>query len=163
MTRIIKTAAVAAGLLAIAAPGTLLAASGSASATPAGALRLHFIERGGGVRFIDSAPPTARGPFDFSPGDQAIVTRILYRPGGARAGSLILDCTAVTATTQHCTGAVQLAGGTLEVAGISTPRPTTTVAVTGGTSAYARRTGTGYAKDRPGRGDTADLTFNLTR
>jgi hypothetical protein len=161
MNRRIPTVAVAAGLLAAAAPVAELTTGGAAIASPASVSSLHFIERGGAVRFIDSAPPRARGPFDFSPGDQAIVTRILQRPGAGRVGSLILACTAITATTQHCAGTLRLAGGTLEVAGISSPLPTTNIVLTGGTGAYAGDTGTGEAKDRPGRGDSADLTLTL--
>lgn len=152
------TTALAAGTLA-----TVSLAGVGASAAPGASptTTFHFVERGGGVRFIDSAPPRARGPFDFSPGDQAIVTRTLESTDGSRAGSLQLACTAITGTRQHCTGTVTLRGGTLEVAGVSSPSPTTVVAVVGGTGTYTRQTGTGYAKDRPGHSDVADLTITL--
>lgn len=136
---------------------------GGAAAAPATSrmTTLHLVEHGGGVQFIDSAPPRAKGPFDFSPGDQAIVTRSLVTTGGSRAGSLELACTAITATRQHCTGTAILRGGTLEVAGASSPSPTTVVAIVGGTGIYTRHTGTGHAKDRPGHSDVADLTLTL--
>lgn len=142
---------------------SVLASSGGAHAAARGPHEhtLHLVERGGAVRFVDSAPPRAHGRFDFSPGDQAIITRTLDRANGTNAGSLQLACTAITATDQHCTGTIELSGGTLEVAGISSPSPTTTVAIVGGTGAYARQTGTGYAADRPGHSDVADLTITL--
>ena len=156
--------AVATSALATATLGaSILASSGGAHAatTRSHAHTLHLVERGGALRFIDSAPPRAHRRFDFSPGDQVIITRTLDRTDGTNAGSLQLACTAITATDQHCTGTIELSGGTLEVAGISSPSPTTIVAVLGGTGAYARQTGTGYAADRPGHSDVADLTITL--
>ena len=154
-TRLTVLAALAAGALVISsgAHSTANASSGST---------LRLVERGGAVKFVD-LPPRARHQFDFSAGDLAIVTRTLYTASGARAGSLELSCVTVTAEPkQQCTGTIELGAGTIEVAGLSRPSPTTSFAVTGGTGSHADATGTGFSKDRPGNGNIADLTLRLS-
>ena len=78
-----------------------------------------------------------------------------------RAGSLKLVCIATSPTTQQCNGTEALAGGTLEVAGTSSPAPTTSVAVIGGTGDYAGARGTSASQDRKNSNDIADQTINL--
>jgi hypothetical protein len=136
-------------------------AIGSSGAGASGGHRLHFVERGGGVRFIDSAPPNAKQPFDFSPGDLAIVTRRLDRPDGRHAGMLRIACVAIDAKTQQCTGTASLPGGTLEFGGLSRPAPMTRTAITGGTGAYDGASGMAIAQDRAGPNDVADLTIEM--
>ncbi len=121
---------------------------------------LHLVERGGGLAVVDN-PPKAAHRYDFSAGDIVVVSRDLYAPGGARAGSLRLVCVATTATTQQCSGTESLAGGTLELAGVSGPAPSTTVAVIGGTGAYGGARGTSVSTDRHGGGDVADQIVTL--
>ena len=138
-------------------------AEGSKAQTVTGQPRtLHLVEKGGGLKFVDN-PPRATHQYDFSAGDVVIVTRDLYTQRGARAGSLKLVCIATSQTTQQCNGTETLAGGTLEVAGLSTPATSTTVAITGGTGSYRGARGTSISADRHGNSDTADQTITLER
>lgn len=152
--------ALSAASLAALAIGSGAAVSGAATTAPRGDRTIRLVERGGGVRVIDNAPK-ARHPFDFSPGDIVVVTRLLDRPAGGRAGSLQIVCVATTASVQQCTGTATLAGGTLEFAGLSRPSPATVIAVVGGTGAYAGARGTSSARDRRGHDDVADETITL--
>jgi hypothetical protein len=154
-----KTKRALAATTAIAAVSALAAGSG-AWATGERAATLHLVEKGGGLRFVDNAPK-ARHPYDFSAGDVVIVTRDLFEPNGARAGSLRLVCVATSPSVQQCAGTESLAGGTLEVAGLSAPNPATTAAVVGGTDRYAGARGTSVSRDRRGNGDVADQTIEL--
>ena len=121
---------------------------------------LRLVEKGGDLKFVDN-PPRAKHQYDFSAGDVVIVTRDLYTQRGARAGSLKLVCIATSQTTQQCNGTETLAGGTLEVAGLSTPATSTTVAITGGTGSYRGARGTSISADRHGNSDTADQTITV--
>jgi allene oxide cyclase-like protein len=134
----------------------------NAQAVTGQARTLHIVEKGGGLKFVDN-PPKATHQYDFSAGDVVIVSRDLYTQHGARAGSLKLVCIATSQTTQQCTGTETLAGGTLEVAGISTPAPNATVAITGGTGSYRGARGTSTSTDRHGNNDTADQTITFQR
>ena len=121
---------------------------------------LHFVEKGGGLKVVDN-PPKARHQYDFSPGDIVIVTRDITTAHDGRVGSLRLVCIATDATTQQCSGTETLPAGTLELAGVSAPRPTTTVAVIGGTGAYTGAHGTSLSTDRKTNADIADQTITL--
>lgn len=148
---VVATGAVVAGV----------AAAGQAHATRAGAARtLHLVEKGGGLAVVDN-PPKAKRQFDFSPGDIIIVTRDIFEENGGRAGSLRLVCIATTATTQQCSGTETLPGGTLELAGISSPAPSTSTAVIGGTGGYTDALGTSISTDRKSNSDIADQTIKL--
>jgi hypothetical protein len=149
-------AAIATGIAAIAHAS---AQPVHAAATSAQAQTLQLVESGGGVSFVHNSPK-AKHPDQFSPGDIAIVTRNLSQ-GGKRVGKLRLACLFTTASSNHCTGSAALAGGTLEVAGVSNPQPTTQIAITGGTGKYAGARGSGISKDRAGSGDVADVTITL--
>jgi hypothetical protein len=137
-----------------------LGISAVAQARKAQTSDLHLVESGGGLRFIDNPPKAAR-PYNFSAGDIVIVTRDVSNLTGKRAGSLRLVCIAVTATVQQCNGTESLGTGTLQVAGTSTPAPATTVAIIGGTGAYAGARGTSVSKDRNGNSNVADQTISL--
>lgn len=154
--------AVTAGVVVAAVAGA--AAGGTpaqARQTRAGTERtLHLVEKGGGLSVVDN-PPKAKHQFDFSPGDIVVVTRDVFEASGNRAGSLRLVCVATTATTQHCSGTETLPGGTLELAGVSSPAPSTTVAVLGGTGTYAGARGSSLSADRKGSSDIADQTITL--
>jgi hypothetical protein len=149
---------------AVALFGAAIAFTGGSSAqTVTGRARtLRIVEKGGGLKVVDN-PPKAKHQYDFSAGDVVIVTRDLYTQQGARAGSLKLVCIATSSTTQQCNGTEALAGGTLEVAGISTQAPSTTVAITGGTGTYRGARGTSISTDRHGNSDTADQTITFQR
>jgi hypothetical protein len=152
-----------AGAAAIAtlAAGAAAFTSGSAAHPVTGQARiLHLVERGGGLKFVDN-PPKAKHPYDFSAGDIVIVSRDLYDPTGSRAGTLRLVCVATDQTTEQCNGTETLTAGTLEVAGISAPAPSTTVAVIGGTGAYNGVRGTSSSQDRKTNNNVADQTITL--
>jgi hypothetical protein len=123
---------------------------------------LHFVERGGALHVVD-APPKGAAEFNFSPGDVVIVTRDLYARSGAKQGSLRIVCTAISATVQQCLGSASLENGTIDFAGVSQAAPRTSVAVIGGTAAYAGVRGSTLAVDRPGPADVADLTITFVR
>lgn len=158
-------------LFAVAA-GTLVAgaAAGLTGVTRADATRgqaaatttLHLVEKAGGLRIVDN-PPKAKHPYDFSPGDIVIVTRDLFDPKGSRAGSLRLVCVATSAMTQQCSGTETLQDGMLELAGVSSPAPSTVVAVIGGTGAYDGAGGTSVSTDRTANSNVADQTITLRR
>ncbi len=131
----------------------------SSDGRTATAQTIQLAERGGGITFIDN-PPKARHPYQFSAGDIAIVTRPLYQRG-ERAGTLRLACLFTTSSADHCTGTATIPGGTIELAGVSNPQPTTHIAVTGGTGNYAAARGSAISRDRPGSADVADLTITL--
>lgn len=143
--------------------GALAAAAIGSSTAPAharAARTLHLVEEGGALAFIDN-PPKARHQYDFSAGDIIIATRDIVAARGGRAGSLRLVCIATGATTQQCSGTETLPSGTLELAGTSAPRPTTTVAVIGGTGAYVGAHGTSISSDRKTSADIAGQTITL--
>lgn len=152
---------VSAGVVLVAAVVATGVTGARAEGHRAAAMRtLHLVEKGGGIAFIDN-PPKAKHQFDFSAGDIVIVSRDLVTASGGHAGSLRLTCIATTATTQQCAGTETLAGGTLELSGVSSPAPSTTVAVTGGTGLYAGAHGTSVSTDRRNNPDIADQTIGL--
>lgn len=143
----------------------LAGASATLTSSPAQALTarsrtIHLVEKGGGLELVDN-PPKAKHPYDFSAGDIVIVSRDIYSPTGSRAGTLRLVCVATDQTTQQCNGTETLVGGTLEVAGVSTPAPGTTVAVIGGTGAYRGARGISTSQDRKTNSNIADQTIAL--
>lgn len=151
-------------MLLVVATGAAVAgvvAAGQAHATRAAAApTLHLVEKGGGLAVVDNAPK-AKHQFDFSPGDIVIVTRNVFEANGNRAGSLRLVCIATTPTAQQCSGTETLTGGTLELAGVSSPAPSTSTAVIGGTGRYGGARGTSISTDRKSNSDVADQTVNL--
>ncbi|MDE3131836.1 MAG: hypothetical protein KGL16_11850 [Acidobacteriota bacterium] len=151
----------AAATIAAAAGAVTIAdvSSASPSAHTASAQTLALVERGGGIKFVDN-PPKAQHQGQFSAGDIAIVTRPLYRHG-SRAGTLELACLFTSSASDHCTGTATIGGSTIELAGVSNPRATTDIAVTGGTGSYAGARGSAVSKDRPGSADVADLKIVL--
>lgn len=141
-------------VVAAAATGTNARAGGAAPRT------LHLVEKGGDLKIIDN-PPKAKHQFDFSAGDIIIVSRDIFISAGRHAGSLRLTCIATTATTQQCSGSEMLAGGMLELAGVSAPSPSTVVAVVGGTGRYTGARGSSISTDRKANHDIADQTITL--
>jgi hypothetical protein len=88
------------------------------------------------------------------PGDVFAVVYGLQTPAGAEAGKAYLSCTAVTASVNLCHAAYVLKGGQIDVQVAVLPSTPVTLAVTGGTGAYAGVTGWATA-------DGGDRTFHL--
>ena len=87
------------------------------------------------------------------PGDVTAVVFDLQTPGGAEAGKAYLSCTTATASVALCHAAYVLHGGQIDVQ-VAHPDTATkyTLAVTGGTGAYAGVTGQARSADTgPGR------------
>jgi hypothetical protein len=91
------------------------------------------------------------------PGDVFAVVDDLQTPAGAEAGKAYLSCTTETASLNLCHAAYVLKGGQIDVQVVVPGTGTqVTLAVTGGTGAYAGVTGWARAVD-------ADRTFYLIR
>jgi hypothetical protein len=94
------------------------------------------------------------------PGDVFAVVYDLRTPGGAEAGKAYLSCTTATPSANLCHAAYVLKGGQIDVQVAVPGTPTgDTLAVTGGTGAYAGVTGWARAVDTGP--DTGDRTFHL--
>ena len=94
------------------------------------------------------------------PGDVFTVVYGLQTPAGAEAGKAYLSCTAVTASVNLCHAAYVLHGGQIDVQVAVLPNgDPVTLAVTGGTGAYAGVTGSASAVDTGP--DTGNRTFHL--
>jgi hypothetical protein len=156
LTVAIAGAVLIGAVAAVAAPG----ANARAQSGGAAPLTLHLVEKGGDLKIIDN-PPKAKHQFDFSAGDIVIVSRDIFTSAGRRTGSLRLTCIVTTATTQQCAGSEMLAGGMLELAGVSAPSPSTVVAVVGGTGRYSGARGSSVSTDRKTNTDIADQTVTL--
>ena len=136
MKRIIIGAAVLTGLAALGAAGT--AAPAPAAQNRVQVLRLH-------TKDISDA------------GHDNVFTVVydLQTPAGAEAGKAYLSCTQVTASMNLCHAAYVLKDGQIDVqVAVPPPGDQVTLAVTGGTGAYAGVTGWARAVD-------ADRTFYL--
>jgi hypothetical protein len=156
----LRTPTRAVALIALAAAIASSTTSSPAQTASAQLRTLRLVEKGGGVKVVDN-PPKAKHQYDFSAGDIVVVTRVIYGRNGPRIGSLRLVCMATSATTQECTGSETLLGGSLEVAGLSTPARATTAAVIGGTGAYSGASGTSVSRDRKTNSEVADQTITL--
>ena len=92
------------------------------------------------------------------PGDVFTVVYGLQTPAGAEAGKAYLSCTSVTASVNLCHAAYVLHDGQIDVQVAVLPSTAyDTLAVTGGTGAYAGVTGWARADDAGNR------TFHLIR
>ena len=144
-------AAVLIGLASLGAAGAAGAAFASPTAPAAHAgvqvLRLHTVDAS------DVSNPAGHG----GPGDVFTVVYDLRTPAGAEAGKAYLSCTAATPSVNLCHAAYVLKGGQIDVQ-VAVPGAATgeTLAVTGGTGAYAGVTGWARAVD-------PDRTFYLIR
>ena len=121
----------AGGLVAVAVAAT----TAQAQSTP-GPLRLTAIEQG--CKGVDV------GRHGDSLGDETYC-RAALRQGGAAAGRVHWDCVYLGTEPrgEDCTAHADLAGGTLQMAGVLSHTSTrSTWAVTGGTGAYAGARGT---------------------
>ena len=113
-------------------------------------LRLHTTD------ISDVNNPAGHG----GPGDVFAVVYDLRTLGGAEAGKAYLSCTSVTASVNLCHAAYVLKGGQIDVqVAVLGAGDQVTLAVTGGTGAYAGVTGWARAVDTGA--DTGDRTFHL--
>ena len=94
------------------------------------------------------------------PGDYVVITDS-YSQGGKSVGTDVVHCMLVTTKESICFVAVSLPRGQLELQGIGPAGGTGdfTVAVTGGTGAYANARGTATIKS--GANNTGTETFHL--
>jgi len=146
-------AAVFIGLAALGAAGAAFTSHAAPAAhNSVQVLRLHTTDLSGVVNHAGHG----------GPGDVFTVVYGLRTPAGAEAGKAYLSCTAVTASVNLCHAAYVLKGGQIDVQ-VAVPGTTApvTLAVTGGTGAYAGVTGWASAVDTGP--DTGDRTFHLTR
>jgi hypothetical protein len=146
-------AAVFIGLAALGAAGAAFAAT----ATPAAhhrvqVLRLH----------TKAVSAVVNHAGHGGPGDVTAVVYDLRTPAGAEAGKAYLSCTTATASVNLCHAAYVLKGGQIDVqVAVPDTAAPVTLAVTGGTGAYAGVTG--WARGVDTGPDTADRTFHLMR
>jgi hypothetical protein len=137
-----------------------LGAAGAASASPAApaartsvqVLRLHTV-------FVP--PVVVNHAGHGGPGDVTAVVFDLRTPGGAEAGKAYASCTQATASEALCHAAYVLSGGQIDVqvAASFTGGNKGTLAVTGGTGAYAGVTG--WVRNVDTGPGTSDRTFYL--
>jgi hypothetical protein len=157
--RIVLLAAVAAaaGAVATATPGT---------AQEPGDQVLKLVERPGAGDIVDNPPKQLRPSTPrFSPGDLTVGTAPIYDEANTRRlGTLHLECIATRGGLRgvrakfHCNGTFELQDGTLAVDFAGGSESTITLAVTGGTGAYAGRDGTDVSVEN---GDIANHTIRL--
>ena len=150
MKRIIIGAAVLTGLAALGAACTSAAAPAANNRVQV--LRLHTTD------LSEADNPAGHG----GPGDVFTVVYDLRTPAGAEAGKAYLSCTSATPSVNLCHAAYVLKGGQIDVQVAVTGTATgQTLAVTGGTGAYAGVTGWARAVDTGPH--TSDRTFYLIR
>jgi hypothetical protein len=146
-------AAVIIGLAALGAAGAAFASHAAPAAhNRVQVLRLHTTD------ISDVVNHAGHG----GPGNVFAVVFDLQTPGGAEAGKAYLSCTQATASVSLCHAAYVLHGGQIDVqVAVPDTGAQETLAVTGGTGAYAGVTGWARAVDTGT--DTGDRTFYLIR
>jgi hypothetical protein len=124
--------------LAIAAVGT---AASSKPTTKSAVTTLHLVEIDHSFNLVDNPPKVSRQDQEFSPGDGFVFSAELRTMTGKHAGWLDATCSAVTGgrnAVTACTGAFRLAGGELIAAAtVAGDHKVTSIAIIGGTGAYA--------------------------
>ena len=141
---VLATAGAAIGVLAI------LSASGSAQAPGTTTLQLFERERGSSFGFVDNPPKIKnRRNARVSVGDVfAFSSPVFDQSRATRLGTVSVQCTVTKPGTEArsesiCVGAFQLKDGTIALTAPLKGEPRTiTVAITGGTGAYAGARGT---------------------
>jgi hypothetical protein len=143
-----RAAVVGAAVLALASLGAA-GAAGAALASPTAPARVQVLR----LHAVD-ASVAGHG----ASGGVFTVVYDLQTPGGAEAGKAYLSCTQATPSVNLCHAAYVLSGGQIDVQ-VAVPGTATgeTLAVTGGTGAYAGVTGWARADD------AGDRTFHLIR
>lgn len=143
----------------------VLVAAATAGGTPGNrSVTLHLVEQEHASNFVDN--PSKQGP-NAAPliGDLSGDTSRLLTKSGAYAGHLETSCVATQGGPNGsavCTGIFSLKGGLIVVvARVSFSRPTTVLAITGGTGAYEGVTGSGTSTRRSGNTLYSDDTLHL--
>ena len=140
--------------------GVALASTGAAQAPgpPTGAKQL--LVRQVSFKFLDH-PPRRNGDGPPSPGDASIIgDRVLDAAGNERLGRMSTICVSMRRPTNRrdqdvqCTAMMTLADGELVMQGSKS-----TLAITGGTRAYAGARGTASGKPAGERGTMLTLSF----
>jgi hypothetical protein len=136
----------------------MIAESGTAAATRHSgptSITLHLRSQVQHATYVDNPPP---GP---SAGDDLVFTERLLNLTGHTVGSDAASCIVLFDKRSLCTGAYILHSGQIMVQLVQPgPTGTYTQAITGGTGAYARATGTVTAAQSPSAGDR--FTFHVT-
>jgi allene oxide cyclase-like protein len=140
----------------------------SATARTAGPRTFTLVEHAGGLSAVDLPPIAASATAPPSRGDMVVFNKPLTTPGGRRAGTLHAVCTvtqphrSIETAMFQCDGTYVLSRGqlTFSTAARIGSAPKLTVAVTGGTGAYADARGVIVSTEE---GDTATDTFRLTQ
>lgn len=147
--------ALALGAFALAAPS--LGAVSASARTKGSSETLSFKTRLTKLTEVPVAGQTSRKP---RPGDYVVITDE-YRAHGKVVGHDIVHCVLATKRTSLCSAAVSLPRGQLELQGIGPAGGAGhfTIAVVGGTRAYAHASGT--ATIRSGAHNTGTETFRL--
>ena len=116
---------------------------------------LHLTQKPGSFTFVD-APPR-KGVRKPSPGDTFV---IVGKDTGDDTGTTHLVCTVTSKAGSDCQGVARLSRGTLTVEGFSAfAGDSDTYAVTGGSGAYAGRTGVAVVTGN----DTDDIAITFSR
>jgi len=146
MLRFTRITAALLAMLALTAAVAGLRSSASAQAPPGRTLTFTELERGSTFTHIRNTKGAQRQ--SNLQGDVLAFTNPLADASGARVGKLSVSCITTTGarnflkSTMTCTGVIALRDGMLALAGNTSPgSPTTVVAVTGGTGAYANARG----------------------
>ena len=156
--------------VAVGVAAALVAAAGAPAATSprtvTSPVTLHLVEIDHSFKLIDLPPKLkSRGDY-FSAGDSLVFTSELRTSGGKHAGWLDADCTVVSggkAGVMQCEGTFRLGGGSLVGAATSGfGNSPTTIAILGGTGAYAGVRGQVRSVPVGGQhGNRANDTFTL--
>ena len=162
--RPIKTAIIRAGTPALAFGGCALvapslgAASAAASTTPKSET-LTFKTRLTNVKRVPIPGQTSRKP---EVGDSVVITD-QYLARGKVVGHDIVRCILATKRTSLCSAAVALPKGQLQLQGIGPAGASGhfTIAVTGGTRAYAHASGTATIRSGPHNAGTETFRLRL--
>jgi hypothetical protein len=144
----------AAAIAASGATAAAMAAGGDAKTSGGRVMKLYENDKAQASHYVDLPPqsPIAnlRSPkFKVSVGDEVIFRTPLVTARGGKTGAGTLDGEAtILSGTTFANARLRLVGtivrkeGTIEIAGTYPPSKTRTVAVTGGTGAFARARGT---------------------
>lgn len=140
--------------------GAAVASTGAAQAPVPPSGTKELVLRQSSFKFLDH-PPRRRGDGPPSPGDASIIGyRVFDAAGKERLGRLSAICVSTDRPTNRrdqdvqCTGMMTLPDGELVLQG-----PESTLAITGGTGAYAGARGTATGKPAGQRATALSLGF----
>lgn len=156
-----RTIAIAAGTALV----MVLMTSGTAGGTTGrSSVTLHLVEKSQGSNFIDNPPKQGPGSAPLM-GDESADTSSLLTRSGRHAGHLETTCVATNGGPNGsavCTAIYSLKGGMIiGIARVLFSRPTTVIAITGGTGVYEGVTGSGTSTRRKGNTPFSDDALHL--